>query len=164
MMKPKVQLSVADSAARHLSTLATPEEKVGWLLAELASTDEKRAKLQLYTEEQAKTMSRLEATLKEKQEEIGGLQYNLERLKRRLQVLQDECQGKVAAIHQSGGMLGELKSSFSFFKSSKPPTETPDSSKELKDKLAELLAENGSLEGLTRALHLRNSRIKKSFG
>lgn len=161
-MKSKVTLSLADSVSLHISGLQSAEEKVAYLISELAVAEEKRLKMQLLADDNTKTISQLESALKVKQDEIGGLQYNLERLKRRLNVLQEESKGKVTLVHQSGSMLSELKSSFGFFKSNKTPQEPKDNTEELKERLAELIAENGSLKQLTRALQPRNTRVKEN--
>jgi chromosome segregation ATPase len=160
-MKSRVTLSLADSVAQQIAGLHSAEEKLACVMGELAMADEKRAKLQMLADDHAKTIGQLETALRVKQDEIGGLQYNLERLKRRLNVLQEESKGKVAPAHQSGGMLGELKSSLGFFKSNKAPVDLQDDTHELKERLAELIAQNGNLKQLNRALQPRNSRIKK---
>lgn len=160
-MKSKVKLSLADSMAQHIARLPTAEEKVDCVLRELGLLEEKRAKLQKVSEDQSKTINRLEVALKVKQDEIDGLQYNLERLKRRLNVLQEESKARVTFGHQSGSIFGELKSSLGFFKSSKAAPEPVDDTNELKERLADLIVQNGSFGYLRRAIKPRNSEVNK---
>lgn len=94
-MKQRVTLSVVDSLSHQIKNMADPAQKVSLLLAELGKLESANKKLQLTVDEKTKIAKDLEDKLKGKDEEISGLIYNYNRVKRRLDVLQEESKGQV---------------------------------------------------------------------
>lgn len=94
-MKQRVTLSVVDSLAHQIGKMADPAQKVSLLLGELDKIENANKKLQMAAEERSRNVKEIESKLKDKDEEISGLIYNYNRVKRRLDVLQEESKDQV---------------------------------------------------------------------
>jgi chromosome segregation ATPase len=95
MMKPTPTLSTLEALRQQLAALPSDAERIKVLLGQINDLDKATRNYKKEVEEKSEKIKAYELQSRSKDDEIASLQFNYERVRKRLHVLQEEAKERV---------------------------------------------------------------------